>query len=390
MNDDKQSVRRWNLLKMLSSRRHGVSIGDMADEMASGEKTIRRDLDFFRRRGVRLTEEVADRGRKHFKLAKLPAEADHSLDYLEAYALYVSREFLEPLAGTNLWDSAQSAFRKIKCSLNNTALSYLSQFGDMIHRTVARADYSKKAEVIDALMVAIEDTQVVSVAYQSLNATEPSTRELHPHGFMYNFRALYLVAYAPEHRAIRTYKVNRIEDVQPTKKTFERLANFDIRKYLEGSFGVHSSSGEWFDVRVRFDAVVARYVSETCWHPTQRLVPQRDGSLIAEFRLNTAEELRSWTLGFGSHATVLEPLALRNSLRDELRRALESYPDAPPAGQGDSTCDESKPSPLRDDRETAEMKAEAKPNRQQTRTKIATAPKRETDREKPRLAPEHG
>jgi predicted DNA-binding transcriptional regulator YafY len=341
MNDDKQSVRRWNLLKMLSSRRYGVSIGDMADEMASGEKTIRRDLDFFRRRGVRLTEEVADRGRKHFKLAKLPAEADHSLDYLEAYALYVSREFFEPLAGTQLWESAQSAFRKIKCSLNDTALDYLTQCGSMIHRTMARSDYSKKADMIDSLMVAIEDTLVVSVAYQSLNATEPSTRDLHPYGFMYNFRALYLVAYAPEHRAIRTYKVNRIEDVQETKKPFKRPANFDIRKYLEGSFGVHSASGEWFDVRVRFDAVVARYVSETCWHPTQRLVPQRDGSLIAEFRLNNAEELRSWTLGFGSHATVLEPEGLRASVRDELRRALETYPEDPRAGQPDTPCDES-------------------------------------------------
>ena len=131
--------------------------------------------------------------------------------------------------------------------------------------------------------------------------------------------------------------------MHPTKKTFDRLANFDIRKYLEGSFGVHSGSGEWFDVRVRFDAVVARYVSETCWHPTQRLVPQRDGWLIAEFRLNNAEELRSWALGFGSHATVLEPLGLRNAMREELRRALESYPDGPPADQRDSTRDESSP-----------------------------------------------
>jgi WYL domain len=50
---------------------------------------------------------------------------------------------------------------------------------------------------------------------------------------------------------------------------------------------------------------------KTCWHASQRLVPQRDGGLIAEFRLNNTEELRSWVLGFGSHATVLEPDGLR-------------------------------------------------------------------------------
>ena len=197
MNDDPQLVRHWTLLRMLSSRRNGVSIADMAQETGRAKKTIRRDLEFFQVQGVRLIEEVTDCGEKRWKLAKLPAEADHSLNYLEAYALYVCRQFLEPLAGTVLWESAQDAFKKIKCSLNDTAISYLSQFGDMIHRTIARGDYSKKADVIDALMIAIEESRVVSVAYQSLNATEPSTRDLHPHGFMYNFRALYLVAYAP-------------------------------------------------------------------------------------------------------------------------------------------------------------------------------------------------
>jgi predicted DNA-binding transcriptional regulator YafY len=377
MNDDPQLVRQWTLLRMLASRRNGATIADMARETGRAKKTIRRDLQFFRAQGVRVIEEITDRGEKRWKLAKLPAEADHSLNFLEAYAICVCRQFLEPLAGTVLWESAQDAFKKIRSALNENALKYLNQFGDMIHRTSAPGDYSRKAEVIDALMIAIEESRVASVAYQSLNATEPTTRGLHPYGFMYNFRALYLVAYAPEHGAIRTYKVNRIEEVWQTKKTFERLATFDIRKYLEGSFGVHSGSGEWFDVRVRFDAVVARYVSETCWHPTQRLVPQRDGSLIAEFRLNNTEELRSWALGFGSHATVLEPEGLRTSVREELRRALESYPDGPLAARSDTDRDDSEPLPLHDDREGVEVKSEAKPNRRQTRSKIATAPRRQ-------------
>jgi predicted DNA-binding transcriptional regulator YafY len=377
MNDDPRLVRQWMLLRMLAARRNGVSIADMVRETGRGKKTIRRDLEFFQLQGVRLIEEAADGNLKLWKLAKLPDEADHSLDYLEAYALLVSRQFLEPLAGTFLWDSAQSAVRKIRSSLNETAISYLDQFGGMIHRTAAACDYSRKAELIDALVVSIEESSVASVAYHSLNATEPSTRDLHPYGFMFNFRALYLVAYAPERCKVQTYKVNRIEDVERTKKTFERPADFDMQKYLAGSFGVHSGYGEWIDVRVRFDAVVARYVSETCWHPTQRLVPQGDGGLIAEFRLNTTEELRSWVLGFGSHATVLEPDALRASVREELVRALESYPDCPRTDQYDAPREDSKPLPVRDDQDIAEVKSKVKRSRQRARPKIVAEPRRE-------------
>jgi predicted DNA-binding transcriptional regulator YafY len=192
MNDEPQLVRHCMLLRMMSSRRNGVSIADMTRETGRDNKTIRRDVKFLRARGFRLIEEVTDRGRKRWKLAKPPAEADHSLDYLEAYALFVGRQFMEPLAGTDLWESAQSAFKKIKCSLNDAAISYLDRSGGMIHRSFAASDYSRKAEFIDALMVAIEDSRVVSVAYQSLKATEPSTRVLHPYGFIYNFRSLYL------------------------------------------------------------------------------------------------------------------------------------------------------------------------------------------------------
>jgi predicted DNA-binding transcriptional regulator YafY len=151
MIDDPQSVRHWMLLRMLSSRRNGISLADMARETGRGRKTIRRDMNFFRLHGVRLTEDVADRGRKLWKLEKLPAEADHSLDFLEAYALHVSRQFLEPLAGTVWWESAQCAFKKIKSSLNEAAIAYLDQFGDVIHRTAAASDYLKKAALIDAL-----------------------------------------------------------------------------------------------------------------------------------------------------------------------------------------------------------------------------------------------
>ena len=64
-------------------------------------------------------------------------------------------------------------------------------------------------------------------------------------------------------------------------------------------------------VRVRFSAKVARYVLEGGWHASQRFVRQRDGGLVAEFRLGAVEEVASWILGFGSEAVVLEPESLR-------------------------------------------------------------------------------
>jgi hypothetical protein len=64
MNDDPQLVRHWLLLRMLSSRRNGVSIADMARETGRDKKTIRRDIEFFRIQGVRLIEFAMDKTRR--------------------------------------------------------------------------------------------------------------------------------------------------------------------------------------------------------------------------------------------------------------------------------------------------------------------------------------
>jgi proteasome accessory factor B len=66
-------------------------------------------------------------------------------------------------------------------------------------------------------------------------------------------------------------------------------------------------------------------VTEARWHPSQKLTAQRDGSLLAEFMLNSTEEIKSWVLSFGVHAVVLEPSTLRDEMRAEIQSMLGLY-----------------------------------------------------------------
>ncbi len=78
-------------------------------------------------------------------------------------------------------------------------------------------------------------------------------------------------------------------------------------------------------MKVWFSAEVARYVSESMWHPSQELTVQKDGSLVAEFRLDGTREIKSWVLSFGRHAEVLGPAELRGEMAEELTAALGRY-----------------------------------------------------------------
>ena len=324
MHEDSALIRQWRLLKLLSSRHYGATVKELSEEMKVNEKTIRRDLQTFEQVGFPLEETVGERGRKSWKVrvTKDQPELNFALD--EALALYMGRRFLEPLAGTFFWDAAQSAFKKIRACLGKAALEYLEKIaGRLHHRVVGAGDYSKKADLIDALMQAIEDHKQTFITYRSQQATEPVSYPVYPYGLTYFRGSLYLIAHAPDHNEVRHYKVDRIEDAEQTALPFNRPGDFDLEKHLAGSFGVFQGRGN-VTVKIRFAPTVARYVEEARWHSSQELAKQRDGHLVATFALSNTEEIGRWILSFGKHALVLEPQELRERIAEEAEAILRA------------------------------------------------------------------
>jgi len=325
MPDQSPLLRQWLLLRSLCARRQGLTVKEMAAEQGVSEKTVRRDLETFQQVGFPLQETVCEHGLKKWRIDPDRNQPGLSFAFDEAIALYLARRFLEPLAGTPFWEAAQRAFRKIRASFGEGALRYIERFGAVFHQTAfGQHDYAQKAEILDELMVGIEDRKAVFITYQSLRATEPVTYDVYPYGLVYHRGSLYLVGWAPQHEEIRHWKVDRMTGAELTELQFPKPSGFDLQEHLGSSFGIYHGHKE-ICVTIRFSPVVARYVSESTWHPSQKLTAQPDGSLLAEFQLGSTEEVRGWILGFGRHAEVLGPDTLRKEVMDELRRSMDVY-----------------------------------------------------------------
>jgi proteasome accessory factor B len=325
MPDDPALVRQWRLLKLLSARRYGVSVRELAEEMHVTEKTIRRDLQVFSEVGFTLDETVGDHGRKAWHLRAGSGHPELSFAVDEALALYLGRRFLEPLAGTFFWDATQSAFKKIRACLGKTALAYIEKMAATLHQTVIGAsDYSKKADLIDQLMLGIEECKATHIVYQSLQATEPVSYEVYPLGLVYHKGSLYLVANSRDHAELRHFKVDRIEEAEVGPFPFPRPDGFNLADHFANSFGVFHGDGD-VTVKIKFLPPVVRYVMESKWHDSQKLTKQKDGSVLAEFRLSDTEEIKRWILSFGRYALALEPQELRTSIMEEIESLLGDY-----------------------------------------------------------------
>ena len=162
MSEESPLVRQWVLLRTLCARHYGVTVKEMVQETGVSEKTIRRDIETFQRAGFPLIETVGDHGRKQWRIESAKSQPELSFAFDEVVAIYLARHLMEPLAGTVFWQAAQRAFKKIRASFGPKAIEYVERFAGMFHQTmVGTSDYTKKAELIDELMVGIEDHRAV-------------------------------------------------------------------------------------------------------------------------------------------------------------------------------------------------------------------------------------
>jgi len=327
MPEESPLVRQWVLLRTLCARHYGVTVKEMSQETDVSEKTIRRDLETFQRAGFPLIETVGDHGRKKWRIESAKSQPELSFAFDEVVAIYLARHLMEPLAGTVFWQAAQRAFKKIRASFGPKAIEYVERFAGMFHQTmVGTSDYSKKADLIDELMIGIEDRWAVFITYQSLQATEPVTYDIYPYGLTYHRGSLYLVGKAPDHDEVRIWKVDRIEKAHVEELRFQMPEDFDLHQHLSKSFGVFHGDGD-VHVKVRFSPTVARYVQESQWHASQKLTKQNDGDVVAEFDLDNTEEIKRWILSFGKHAVALEPAGLHQDIMEELSVLSGLYGD---------------------------------------------------------------
>lgn len=331
MADRPTLIRQWQLLRQLSASHQGCCVRDLAAEYEVSEKTIRRDLNALTDGGFQLVSASGIRGEKRWRLERSSEFAATHLDIGEVAALFLGRRFLEPLAGTTLWNSAQSAFVKLRQQFSPDTIKYLESLTRAVHETTfGQSDYAERADAIDALMIGVKETRVTKLLYHPLRSDMPEKYELQPLGFVWHRSTLYLVASSAERPDPRHFKIERVRDVEVYSETFTSPEEFDLETHLQNSLGIYQSASPLTNVRLWFSAEVARYVTEHRWHHSQQITEQPDGSLLVDLKLSDLTELKSWVLSFGANARALVPPQLVNAIRDEIDTVRDAYADSSP------------------------------------------------------------
>ena len=326
MSDSVQLLRQWKLLQRLSDEQDGVLLSQLASELAVSTRTVRRDLSVLQAAGFPLSEQLGGRGVKRWRMQSLSPQLQ--VGYADLISVMMSRRLLEPMAGTPFWDGHQRLLRKIRGVLGERAVRYCQQLSGMLQSSgFGVSDYTRRGELLDALLLGMEERRWVRVRYRGGAAEGGGEwQQVGPLGLIWHNGSLYLIAWSAKRGEVRNYKVDRMDAAEAEGGASEQFAvpeGFSLESWQSTAFGVYRGTGErMWEIRIRFRAGSARYVQESWWHGTQVFVEQPDGGVELQLRLNDLTAVSKWVLGFGSSATVLAPAELQQLVRQEAAALL--------------------------------------------------------------------
>ncbi len=314
--------RQWRIIHIIyNNSNRGISKQQLADEFSVSKRTIMRDIENLSISGFPVYDEIdMDREGQVFYYMwdkyKIP---EISFSYSELLAFYLLYSIYTPV-NPFLHRSFQGVMDKISSTIPQETKKFLKKLQKTLlpdlYPLVRDNDPEKLVMISDAII----QNRKVKFSYSSMK----KVKEFHitPLGLKYYHNNFYLAAYYKKRDTVLTFALNRMVELCISSDLADKI-KFDIDKYFHESFGFYA--GEAIDIKLQFSSNVKQIILERNWHPKQKIIENKDGSLILEMPVSNLKETMWFVLSYGSNVKVLAPDDLQMMIKDEIQNISKLY-----------------------------------------------------------------
>ncbi|MGH7543875.1 MAG: helix-turn-helix transcriptional regulator, partial [Gemmatimonadota bacterium] len=239
----------------------------------------------------------------------------------EARAARDALSFAAAMPSFLLREEARSALRKLAFDL-----------GPGRPDAVLALDRPEAAEVRDRLRVlndALQARKRVRFRYHGIYRGEPTDRDVAPYGLLFLGGNWYVVGHDALRDARRVFRVDRMEDPEPNRKTpdtpdYVVPEDFDLNAYRNREAWELGEGEETALVaRVRFDFPTSLWVERNGYgEPAESAA---DGSSVRSFRVHQINPFLRWILSLSGEAEIVGPPELRREYADMVQQVAALY-----------------------------------------------------------------
>lgn len=284
------------------------------------------------------------------KLKKRPSSFDEIFDFLEeeseiqGYDFAVSlRTFqrdlkdIESVFGIEIkYDRSQGVYRIAEDANSGikermleafdtfNALQISERVSDHIHFENRK---SKGTENLYGLLHAIKNKQLISFTYHKFWEEQSEQRTIEPYSLKEFANRWYILGYDASRKAIRSFALDRLSDLEIKKQKFIPSTAFDADLYYKNSFGIISpeKGQKPEEIMISCDAFQGKYIKALPFHHSQQIIKDDENEMIIRLFLVPTYDFVQEILSKGKTIKILQPQSLIDEVKQIYQAALEQY-----------------------------------------------------------------
>jgi predicted DNA-binding transcriptional regulator YafY len=338
-----KATRLLSLILLLQSRPNWKA-ADLATELGVSERTVHRYLVALQEMGIPIYSERGLYGgfslMRGYRLPPLIFSAE------EATVLYMGANLIQEVWGQTYDEAVKTVTAKLDNVLPDDLRTEVARARQsLVVSGLTRIDYRPWGQTLRVLRRCIMDRQPVELHYRSFAQRDATDRVVDPYALAFRWGLWYVVAFCHLRRALRTFRVDRIQTLKPLSGSFAVPDDFSVRDYLTDTMRMEAT----VRVAVELDASIAPQIRE--WHSHwMEITDHDDGSITARFDVADLDWVTHWTLQQGPAARAVSPPELIERVQNAARDILRRYDAACPAPKESGLQEPSRPAEPRGER----------------------------------------
>ena len=314
------------LARRMAASAEGLTLDEMAAEMAVGRRTAERLRDAVLALFPQ-TEEVSDPPTKRWRIRGGLSGFEQAPTASELVELSKAAQNLRRTGEQARAAALEGLERKLKSAMRSTTLNRLAPDLEALVRAETIAVQAGPRPSADEAVLATIRRAVLAQSplgfIYSRPGAEARRRSVAPCGLMFG-RANYLVGLDRKSGEIRTFRLDRMSDVRAEEGVSPPPPDFDLAAFASQSFGIYQDQIE--EVVLAVSPEGAAEARGWRWHPTQTLEDRPDGGVTVRFTASGMRELAWHLFSWGDQVEIVAPERLKAVMAEALaaaRRGLE-------------------------------------------------------------------